>query len=80
MKSKLMNCKGPVIIYHLGGRKILGGSIVTESPKGAINKNFKRIQGGTTQICLDNARQGGGGGEGGSRKLLIVMRGDNKTV
>ena len=66
---------------HLGGRRFLfwrggflgeqkGESVVTESPKGGIIKNFGRIQGGTTQICLDNVRQGG------SRKLLIVMRRD----
>ena len=62
---------GPVIIYRRGGwggcagdfrgdrlisgRLKMGGSFVTENPKGGIAKNFGRIiRGGTTQICLEN--------------------------
>ena len=34
----------------------MGGSVVTENPKGEIAENFGRIiRGGTTQICLENA-------------------------
>ena len=37
-----------------GGLK-MGGSVVTENPKGEIAENFGRIiRGGTTQICLEN--------------------------
>jgi len=32
---------------------------VTENPKGGIAENFGRIQGGTTQICLENEDIGG---------------------
>ena len=39
--------KGPVIIYHLGGRGgQKGGSVETENPKGEITENFGRIQRG----------------------------------
>ena len=54
-----MSTKGPVIIYHLGGgggRRILGDHLI-----------FSRIQGGTTQICLDNARHRGRGKAGGGK-------------
>ena len=39
---------------HLIFRRTKGGSVVTWSPKGRITENFGRIQGGTTQICLEN--------------------------
>ena len=47
------------ITCFLGEQK--GGSVVTENPKAGIAENFGRIQGGTTQICLEN--EDGGGGE-----------------
>ena len=39
----------------------MGGSVVTENPKGGIAENFKRIQRGASQICLKNEDMGGGG-------------------
>ena len=66
-----MSTKGPVIIYHLGGggggRRILGDHLI-----------FSRIQGGTTQICLDNARhrgRGKAGGGGGVTKVINSYEG-----
>ena len=55
---------GPVIIYRLGGRRILrgttwflgeqrGGSVVTENPKGGITENFGRIQRGDHSNWLE---------------------------
>ena len=39
----------------ISGRLKMGGSVVTENPKGEIAENFGRIiRGGTTQICLEN--------------------------
>ena len=67
--SRLMfGYKGPVIIYRLGGRRILGGitgflgeqkggSVVTLNPK-----TLEEFTDGTTQICLENEGIGGGGG------------------
>ena len=46
--------KGPGITYHPEPKR--GGW-------GGITKQFGRIKGGTTQICLDNARHGWGGGD-----------------
>ena len=44
---------------HLIFRRTEGGSVVIESPKGGITENFGKIQGGTTQIYLDNAKHEG---------------------
>ena len=75
--SRLMfGYKGPVIIYRLGGRRILGGitgflgeqkggSVVTLNPK-----TLEEFTDGTTQICLENEGIGGGGGRESQRKLL----------
>ena len=51
----------------------MGGSVVTENPKGGIAENFKRIQRGASQICLKNEDMGGGG----SRKLSKFITGDH---
>ena len=54
-----------------GGRRIfLGGSVITESPKGGGTlKTVEGFRGGTTQICLENEDMGG------SRKSSKVIRG-----
>ena len=62
--------KGPVIIYRLRGgggggaedfradhlifRRSKEGISSNLEPKRGITENFARIQGGTTQICLEN--------------------------
>ena len=54
-----------------GGRRIfLGGSVITENPKGGGSlKTVEGFRGGTTQICLENEDIEG------SRKSSKVIRG-----
>ena len=54
-----------------GGRRIfLGGSVITENPKGGGSlKTVEGFRGGTTQICLENEDIEG------SRKSSNVIRG-----
>ena len=48
----------------------LGGSVITENPKGGGSlKTVEGFRGGTTQICLENEDMGG------SRKSAKVIRG-----
>ena len=54
--------KGPVIIYCLAGRRILGDYLIFRKTKGGIMKTLEGFRGGTTQICSENEDMGGGGG------------------
>ena len=62
-----------------------GGSVVSENPKRGISENFRRIQRGSTEICL-GGRGGGRDREshqkvlGGSLQRSNIQRGDRLNL